>query len=93
MEHCFNRKRQRPKENYASYKNKKKKFTNKYSGARNYESYKSSNDESYSYKRSDYDSYDRDTGHNNYYVIIINLILGRILKQKIIIKEKYPMIK
>jgi hypothetical protein len=77
MEHCFNRKRQRPKENYTSFKNKKRKYDNKYLGERNYESYKSSNDESYSFKRSDYNSYDRDTGHNNYYVIIINLIVAR----------------
>ena len=77
MEYCFNRKRQRAKEDYASYKNKRRKYTNKYSGERNHESYKSSNDESYSYKRSDYDSYGHDTGHNNYYVIIINLILAR----------------
>ena len=64
MDRYYNRKRQRPKEDYPSYKNKKRKFSNKYSDNRIYDGYKSPNDEPYSYKRSDYDSFE----HENYYV-------------------------
>jgi len=64
MDRYYNRKRQRPKEDYPSYKNKKRKFSNEYSDNRIYDDYKSPNDEPYSYKRSDYNSFE----HENYYV-------------------------
>ena len=64
MDRYFNRKRQRGKEDYPSYKNKKRKFSNEYSGKKINEDYKLTNIEPYSYQRSDYNSF----GHENYYV-------------------------
>ena len=63
MDRYYNRKRQRPKEDYPSYKNKKVKYSNEYSGKRMQEN-KPPFEDSYSYKRSDYDSFE----HENYYV-------------------------
>jgi hypothetical protein len=62
MDRYYNRKRQRPKEDYPSFKNKKRKYSNEYSDKRIYDDYKPN--EPYSYKRSDYDSFE----HENYYV-------------------------
>ena len=45
-------------------KNKKMKFSNDYTNSGKYDNYKTPNDESYSYKRSDYDS----LAHEDYYV-------------------------
>ena len=64
MDRYFNRKRQRTKEDYPSYKNKKRKYSNVYSDKRIYEDYKTTNNEPYSYKRSDFDSFENE----NYYV-------------------------
>ena len=64
MDRYFNQTRQRPKEEYTSYKNKKMKFSNDYTNSGKYDNYKTPNDESYSYKRSDYDS----LAHEDYYV-------------------------
>ncbi len=70
METFCNRKRYRARDQYSSYKNKKRNYNSKYSNERNYDSYKSSNEPSYSYRsRNDYDLYDRDTGHNNFYYV------------------------
>ena len=64
MERNYYQMRLRGKDDYPSYKNKIRKFSNKYSNERKYDSYKSLNDQPYSYKRSDRDSYD----HEDYYV-------------------------
>lgn len=71
MESYCNKKRYRAVEPYPSYKNKKKNYNGKYSNEKNYDNYNSSNDGSYSYrsKRNRYDSYDRETGHNNCYYV------------------------
>ena len=60
MDRYFNRKRQRGKEDYPSYKNKTEKYSNEYTGKILFDNY----DEPYSYKRSDYDSFK----HEEYYV-------------------------
>ena len=57
MENYFIRKRQRGKEDYPSYKNKKMKYSNEYSGKRMKENNPPFED-SYSYKRSDYNSFE-----------------------------------
>ena len=59
MENHFIRKRQRGKEDYPSYKNKKMKYSNEYSGKRMKENNPPFED-SYSYKRSDYNSFEED---------------------------------
>ena len=59
MENHFIRKRQRGKEDYPSYKNKKMKYSNEYSGKRMKENNPPFGD-SYSYKRSDYNSFEED---------------------------------
>jgi hypothetical protein len=59
MENYFIRKRQRGKEDYPSYKNKKMKYSNEYSGKRMKENNPPFED-SYSYKRSDYNSFEED---------------------------------
>ena len=59
MENYFIRKRQRGKEDYPSYKNKKMKYSNEYSGKRMKENNQPFED-SYSYKRSDYNSFEED---------------------------------
>ena len=71
MEHYCNKKRYRARDQYSSYKNKKKNYNSKYSDERMYDSYNTSNDRSYSYrsKKNDYDSYDREQGHNNCYYV------------------------
>ena len=59
MENYYIRKRQRGKEDYPSYKNKKMKYSNEYSG----KTMKENNppfEDSYSYKRSDYNSFEED---------------------------------
>ena len=63
MENHFIRKRQRGKEDYPSYKNKKMKYSNEYSGKRMKENNPPFED-SYSYKRSDYNSFENE----DYYV-------------------------
>jgi hypothetical protein len=63
MENYFIRKRQRGKEDYPSYKNKKMKYSNEYSGKRMKENNPPFED-SYSYKRSDYNSFENE----DYYV-------------------------
>ena len=63
MENYFIRKRQRGKEDYPSYKNKKMKYSNEYSGKRTQENMPPFAD-SYSYKRSDYNSF----ANEDYYV-------------------------
>ena len=63
MENHFMRKRQRGKEDYPSYKNKKMKYSNEYSGKRMKENNPPFED-SYSYKRSDYNSFENE----DYYV-------------------------
>ena len=69
MEKFCNRKRYRGRDQYSSYKNKKRTYNPKYSDERNYDSYKSSK-ESYSYRsRNDYEPYGHDTGHNNFYYV------------------------
>ena len=71
METFCNRKRYRARDQYSSYKNKKRNYNGKYSNERNLDCYNSSNDRSYSYKskRNDYDSYNRNVGHNNCYYV------------------------
>lgn len=64
MDRYFNRKRQRGKEDYPSFKNKKMKFSKDYQGERMNDSYKTPKDEPYSYQRSDYNSFQ----HDDYYV-------------------------
>ena len=59
MENHFIRKRQRGKEDYPSYKNKKMKYSNEYSGKRMKENNPPFED-SYSYKRSDYNSFENE---------------------------------
>ena len=59
MENYYIRKRQRGKEDYPSYKNKKVKYSNEYSGKRMQEN-KPPFEDSYSYKRSDYNSFEED---------------------------------
>jgi len=59
MENYYIRKRQRGKEDYPSYKNKKMKYSNEYSGKRMKENNPPFED-SYSYKRSDYNSFEED---------------------------------
>jgi hypothetical protein len=63
MENYYIRKRQRGKEDYPSYKNKKMKYSNEYSGKRMKENNPPFED-SYSYKRSDYNSFETE----DYYV-------------------------
>ena len=63
MENYFIRKRQRGKEDYPSYKNKKMKYSNEYSGKRINEN-NPPYEQSYSYKRSGYNSFE----HEDYYV-------------------------
>ena len=63
MENYYIRKRQRAKEDYPSYKNKKMKYSNEYSGKRMKENNPPFED-SYSYKRSDYKSFENE----DYYV-------------------------
>jgi hypothetical protein len=63
MDNYFIRKRQRGKEDYPSYKNKKVKYSNEYSGKRMQEN-KPPFEDSYSYKRSDYNSFETE----DYYV-------------------------
>ena len=63
MDNYFIRKRQRGKEDYPSYKNKKVKYSNEYSGKRMQEN-KPPFEDSYSYKRSDYNSFENE----DYYV-------------------------
>ena len=63
MDNYFIRKRQRGKEDYPSYKNKKVKYSNEYSGKRMKENNPPFED-SYSYKRSDYNSFETE----DYYV-------------------------
>ena len=63
MENYFIRKRQRGKEDYPSYKNKKMKYSDEYSDKRINQNNKPYED-SYSYKRSDYNSFE----HEDYYV-------------------------
>lgn len=63
MENYYIRKRQRGKEDYPSYKNKKMKYSNEYSGKRMKENNPPFED-SYSYKRSDYNSFENE----DYYV-------------------------
>ena len=65
MENYFIRKRQRGKEDYPSYKNKKMKYSNEYSDKRIHE-IRAPYQESYSYKRSDYNSFE----HDDYYVYL-----------------------
>lgn len=71
MDYYCNRKRYRARDQYSSYKNKRKKYSNKYSNERSFDSYNSSSERSYSYrsKRNDYDSYDLKSGHNNCYYV------------------------
>ena len=65
QQYC-NRKRYRARDQYSSYKNKKRTYNNKYSN----DNYKRSIDRSYSYRsRSRYDSYERETGHNDCYYV------------------------
>ena len=59
MENYYIRKRQRGKEDYPSYKNKKMKYSNEYSGKRMKENNPPFED-SYSYKRSDYNSFENE---------------------------------
>ena len=63
MDNYFIRKRQRGKEDYPSYKNKKVKYSNEYSGKRMQEN-RPPFEDSYSYKRSDYNSFETE----DYYV-------------------------
>ena len=65
MENHFIRKRQRGKEDYPSYKNKKIKYSNEYSDKRIHD-LRAPYQESYSYKRSDYNSFE----HDDYYVYL-----------------------
>ncbi len=70
MENFCNRKRYRARDQYSSYKNKKRNYNGKYSNERNLDCYNSSNEPSYSYRsRNDYDPYDRENGHNSFYYV------------------------